>query len=493
MHNTKRISPKYKKALIAIFAIFLVFDISFSFVQYYHQSFDGDVVENVAPANYIKPILNDPIGLNVLIKGDSGVNPNRFFSLWTYKTYFEKVPISLQNFLSPIDSIYASAALFKIFVQIGLIFLLSLFITKTPKFWKLNFLLSALLVSLFFQTNVYSIYLGIIDSSITYVFYYAFPFMLLMLYLVPFVFNKDIQNKKILNTTLRVLAIPFAFVVCLSGPLNPGAAIIISLLALLRIVLKNIKSQQNNQAINSKKLFIAIRNIPSHYWNYFMPLIILSLYSLYIGTFNSMWVSEEIPIQERYFNIHKGVFNIMTQKLGYPLLVVSIIINSILIKYKYKSEKGTKILYNFNWLLLFILFYALLLPLGGYRPYRPYILRYDTIIPITICLVFMFGVSTMYLIQSVQKPFKIAYYFYILFIIFIYTNADRNIQLNSEKERKAITLIAQSKDRIVKIPKDYKVLSWHNINSPQESEDKAKLLLSWNIIKEKKLFYNSNQ
>lgn len=43
----------------------------------------------------------------------------------------------------------------------------------------------------------------------------------------------------------------------------------------------------------------------------------------------------------------------------------------------------------FKWIGVFSLFYILLLPLGGYRDYRPNVLRHDTILPITLSLIFV--------------------------------------------------------------------------------------------------------
>lgn len=149
----------------------------------------------------MKPLFNSPTGLDVILGDQKYHNPNRFFSHWIYNRYFDSTPFLLQKFTNPIQSIYLTSAISKIIFQILLIYLLSMFITGKRNVFKLDFIIAAVLITPLFQTNGYRSYMGIIDSSITYTFFYAMPFILLMLYFSPFIFHhlflKHIMKKSL--------------------------------------------------------------------------------------------------------------------------------------------------------------------------------------------------------------------------------------------------------------------------------------------------------
>ena len=116
--------------------LFLLFDLSYSFVQYYTSPIGGDIAEVVIPkknTGYYQA-LQDPFGFDVLTKNDAYPNPNRFFAHYLTSNYFLHIPRLLQNFTSPINSIYLSIAISKIATH--LLFLL-LFLYSHSKNWLL--------------------------------------------------------------------------------------------------------------------------------------------------------------------------------------------------------------------------------------------------------------------------------------------------------------------------------------------------------------------
>jgi hypothetical protein len=62
--------------------------------------------------------------------------------------------------------------------------------------------------------------------------------------------------------------------------------------------------------------------------------------------------------------------------------------------------KGKKMIRILMWIGIFTFMYIMLLPFGGYRPYRPRIIRYDTFMPVTIALIYYFGASTYFINPS---------------------------------------------------------------------------------------------
>ena len=477
-----------RRFLYSIFVFLLLVDIGYSFVQHLGQPLDGDMSGLIVPADYIKPVLNSPLGLDVIIKNHSYSNPNRFFCHWMFFKYFNTIPFYLQKFVQPIDSMYLSCAIIKTIIQILLIFLMAFIVSGTRKILNMNFIIAAILITPFFQTNGYYLYMAIIDPSITYTFFYALPCLIFLLYLLPFI-SSNYYHKKLpypLQVLINIIWIPLALVICLSGPLNPGIALVFSLLVFLGRFIKEYKLLDKKEIKN--KLVSTIINIPKSYWFYLLPICLFSLYSLYLGQANTFNIS--MPLSELYLRIPQGIYYQFTSKIGFPILFVILILNTIIINKKIKSDEGKKILKVFKWIGLFALVYILLLPLGGFREYRPNVLRYDTIMPITLSLIFVFGTSTLYILKKITAKQKLWYIPIIVAVLLTFTIADEpNFKKNS-CEKQALKEIAESKKNIVKVNCACSILEWHTIQKPEQSEMNSQLLLKWNITREKKLYYN---
>jgi hypothetical protein len=475
-----------KRIIYIILILLLLIDLGYSFAQHLGQPLDGDMAWNIVPSNDVKPILDSPFGTAVFFSETTYPNPNRFFCHWIFKEYFETIPLLLQKFVQPIDSIYLSCAIAKILIQIFLIFLLSVAITGNSNLFKLDFVIIAFLIAPLFQINGYRSYMGIIDPSITYTFFYALPCAIILLYFLPFILNHYHHKNKSFQLLIKILWIPLAIVVCLSGPLNPGIALIVSMLLVFQYLEK--ETIQLNQKGSLKKGIRSVINIPKSYLFYLMPICILSLYSLFIGRYNLNNI--EVPVSEKFLKLPLGVYYQFTQKLGFPILFLILALNSIIIHKNYRTEEGKKILNLFKWFGLFALIYIILLPFGGYRDYRPNFLRYDTIMPITLGLFFVFGSTTLFIIKKMTNRQKIWYIPLIVLILFIYTNSDEPQFDNNECERAALKEISMSTDSIVQLDYDCTVLSWRKIEKPKDSELNAELLNVWNITKEKRLYFN---
>ena len=475
-----------KRYLYLVLLLLLLLDISYSFIQHEHIPLEGDIAGGVVPASDVQKILNDPFGFNVIFKNQIYPNPNRFFAHWFMSAYFKTMPFVFQKFVSPIDSIYLSCALAKTVIQVSIIFLIALFICGIRKIFKKEILIAAVLITPLFQTCGYQSYMGIIDKSITYTFFYPLPIVLLLLFFLLFYYAITNKENIKFNIPIKIYLLVMAVILPLSGPLIPGTVLIVCLLVLLQRLL--IYFTQYHQLSSFQKILFSINKVPKFLLFISILIIVLSLYSLYIGKNNSINFDNAISLKERYLRLPAGLYYQFTQKLGWPLLFLMLAINTLIIWKKHNQTEGQKILRLLKWIVIFSAFFIFLLPLGGFRTYRPNILRYDTIMPITICLIFIYGISTYFLINNVSTKYKKYYLSGVIIIMLIFTYADKPNFSENVCERQALETIAQSPEKIVFLKSDCTIMSWEKITDYKDSELNSKLLQYWNVTKEKKLY-----
>ena len=475
------------KIIFYLLILFLLFDLGYSFLQHNSQPLDGDMPSLLVPAPDVQPIHDNPLGISAIINNESYLNPNRFFCHWMFKEYMTTIPIFIQNYTDPVESVYLSGAISKTIIQLFIIILLAIAISNTRKIFSMNFLIAAALITPLFQANGYTRFIGIIDVSTTYTFFYALPCALMILYFLPFIME-FYYNRKPLPTLFIILVWgPYALVVSLHGALNPGIALVFSSVVFLHYFTNNYQIAAKGSFV--LKIFNTMKNMPKNYWLYLIPVSLFSVYSLYLGTYNAYSIEQQIPLSEMYKKIPLGIFNIITQKLAYIILLLILTINSILIYKNFKNQEGRKILNTLKWIGIFALIYILLLPLGGYREYRENIVRYDTIMPITLGIFFIFGKTTHFLIHNISKKQRMWYLAVVVCIAIIFTNADKPGFGKNDCEKKALYTIASSTDDIVRIDAHCTVLSWDIIEDPIDSEINSKLLYKWRIIDTEKLYY----
>ena len=195
-------------------------------------------------------------------------------------------------------------------------------------------------------------------------------------------------------------------------------------------------------------------------------------------------------MRERYRRIPEGLSYFMTLSHCYPVFFTMMIINLILISIYFKNEKSYKIFNSIFWILLFDVIYILFLPLGGYRHYRPFIVRYDTVIPITIGFFFIYGSSTYFLLKNIQTKFKFIYIIIIISFSTFLTLADEPHFDRNQCERESLIKIATSNDTFLKLDKPCTVLSWEVYQYPHQSELNSLLLQRWNITKKPTYYCN---
>ncbi|WP_116107791.1 hypothetical protein [Lewinella sp. IMCC34191] len=465
-------SSRYRRWLFALIPVLVLADTAYSFLQYYHHPLDGDVAWNLVPASEVLSVLADPFGVSTWLEGQIYPNPNRFFCHWSFRAYFLHFPVWLQHFTDPVSSVYLAAAMARIGTQLLLV---ALFVRVVTGHWKLSsrgWWVTALLFIPFFQANGYRSHIGIVDPSVTYTFFYALPAALLLLFLLPFI-DRYGHGRQSLPAWQIALWIPLAAVVCLSGPLNP-ATIGVACATAGWYVLRHRPGWADIRADRSY-LLLAL-------WA-----AALSGYALWIGSFNSLTIDNAISLDERYARLPLGIFRQFTGKLAWPVLLAGLAINYGFLR---RSAGNKQLLRWYRYGLVFASLYILLLPLGGYREYRPYILRYDTILPITLlCLIgYVAGVRAVY--RSMQPARRSLYLLLPITIALVYTFADEpSFEQNNCEVAALRHLAAETSDTIV-LNTDCPVLAWQTFAVPEESELNARLLRAWRIVDRDLRYYH---
>jgi hypothetical protein len=458
---------------------------------------DGDVAESVLPYPGVQKTFDDPIGIKTIVNNDKHWGPNRFFSHYFLHKTFSEIPFLLQNFCDPIESVYYTAAIAKLMMLIILLFLLTVIVNGKANIFSLKFIVTAAILIPFFQINGKHLYrgIGIIDQSISYSFFYAMPLMFLLSYYVP-IFLEFLHDKKVkMNWALIILWTIFAIISCFSGPTIAPTILIVNLILLLYMFIKKWRTDESRFSL--KKVFKTLKIIPKRTYLFLLPISFLALYSLFLGTYNNAFSAIQLSLKDLYLVLPKGVWKAFTS-IPYLMIIGLLIINYLIAFYKYKGiPQFRKILGLYRFLIVFSLIYILLLPLGGYRPYRPYILRYDTIIPVTVLSIITVCYTFLFIVKQFEtdkwKRFLKTIYlsiYIIVFILFLYRN---KIWVYNECEKSSLYTIAQSKENIVALDNDCGVIGWEPLVNPQQSKSYAELMYFWNITDTVKLYYNFQQ
>ena len=439
----------------------------------------------IVPSDWLAPVLDDPFGIKILETGAGHAASNRYFAHQTLRIYFQYIPEFVQAFLPPIDALYFSNALFLWLTHFFLLVLIAGFIAVHFNSGKYHFIFAAAAISSLFHSNGYHNYMGIISSSVSYTSAYAFGMVLLFLFCFPFfrqLLNPTYKFSAFQKAGLFLLMIVLAF----NGPIIPPVSIIICSLIISYLLTRYFKLIKENDVFapyfqksrhNAKSTIILL--------SFF---ILLCLYSFYIGTFNAE-NSQGLSLAGRYQMMFGNIIPFLTQKLGLPLLLLSTLINIFFLCKQEQNSKSTQILKQTKWLLAFAVIYLLLLPLGGYRSYRAGIIRHDTFLPITLALVYYFGLSSVYLWHQFQLKYRNAYRFGLVVCLTIFTIADEPHFDKNHCEKAALEFMSQSNKSKVQLSEPCTVMSWEIIRDPVQSELNAQLLFQFGITKDTVLYF----
>jgi len=239
----------------------LLGDFTYSFLQYYKTPLDGDMASTIIPSNDIQEIFNDPFGFKAIINNKPHINPNRYFSHLFINKYFKNIPIIFQKIISPIESIYFSCAMIKILIHILMVYLLSALISREKSVFNIKLLTVAALLTPLFQAYGYSRYMGIIDTSITYTFFYALPILLLLLFFYHFYTTIYYDEKTKYSIVSKIFLSLLIIILPFSGPLIPPIILITSALIFIYYLQKSNGSENDYHLF--KKVFDVFNKIPN--------------------------------------------------------------------------------------------------------------------------------------------------------------------------------------------------------------------------------------
>ncbi|WP_331148412.1 hypothetical protein [Hymenobacter sp.] len=468
--------------------LFVLLDLGYTFVQAYQLPLEGDLPSIVLPAPDCRQVLQDPFGWGALTRDEVYVAPNRFFAHASMVSYFKSVPFALQRITNPINSIYAACALFAVGVQALLLYILGVYITGTYRLSRFNIWLAIALLVPLFQISGYNDQMGIIDRAITYTFFYAFPMTLLLLLLLPFYQAAYYGQPLRISWPGRIALVGLMVVLAFNGAIITGVVAVLFFGIALHWI---IRQWQSGSGLSVGQRLIRLVQVPV------LPVVmlglftVLCLYSLYIGLSEKESSEHVLPLWDRYARIPSGIAW-QFRKPGLPILIGAALINGFIVRRLVPPSPGRqRVLRIFGWLGLFALVYLLLLPLGGYRQYRPLIIRRDSILPIILGIMFFYGLSSYFLLHQLPALFRRRYIAWLVVLSSFYLITDTLFLTdNNTCERQGLERLAQATEPIVRVSAECAVMSWWKINRPEYSETNAQLLEYWGITKGKKLYYH---
>ncbi|WP_055562566.1 hypothetical protein [Hymenobacter sp. AT01-02] len=471
----------------------VLLDLGYSYLQYYQMPLDGDLAVIALPSELCRQVLQDPFGWAAFSRHEVYIAPNRFFAHLAMHLYFRHVPLWLQQVTDPISSVYAACALFKTAVQALLFYLLGVYIGGTYRLSSYCLWLGAALVAPLFQASGYQMQMGIIDHSVSYVFFYAFPLALLLLFFLPFYqaayFGQPLRLSWLAMLAFMGLAVVLAF----NGPIVVAAASVLFLGIGVHWVGQQWRATR--QPWLASYWVSRLRTVPAKPVLLLGFFAVLCLYSLYLGRYEAESYTHTLPLFERYRLLPQGVYKQLTVKLGLPLLIALLLLNRYVLRRLLPFTPTTeRITRGIQWLGLFALVYVLLLPLGGYRNYRPLILRRDSILPIILGMVYCYGISSWYVVHHLAGK-TLRWYLAALGVcaaIYMAVDKPRIASTdNNDCERLALQQLAQSSEPVVKLGTSCTVMAFEQLTEPSQSESNAQLLAHWRITKGKKLYYQA--
>ena len=464
-----------------LLSLLLFADLYHAGSQYYATPLDGDMPPGILITWDVQKIFDDPLGINVVRNGYEHANPNRFFSHWAFAMYFQVVPLLLQHFVDPLDSVYIACTLMKLFIHLGLVLLLALFVRSHTGGGWIALIFLAVLTTPLFQIGHYRQAIGIIDQSITYTFFYALPALGLLA--LMWCFQRLIQDPPghpARKALLLLITLGLSFVLPLSGPLVAPCVLLGALVLAIRNMRRHglagwLRRMKNDGPVHGILLF----------------LIAISAYSLWLGTYNTVGSENTPALNEIYSRSPKGLHDIFTTTPAIAILLALVILNMIVIQViKYPGAKALR--NDMAWSLLFITMYVALLPMGGYRPWRENVIRFDTMIPFTLGLFYFLLASSWLVIQNLRTK-KWLYGLVLGGVLFHFTLTDFTLLNTNECEARAIERIAISTERTVLLTENCPILSWDVITDPENSALQSALLLQWRILDKPKRFYFQEQ
>ncbi|NML67018.1 hypothetical protein HHL22_17565 [Hymenobacter sp. RP-2-7] len=433
-------------------------------------------------------MLHDPFGWAVLTQDAHYAGPNRFFAHASLGWYWKHVPLWLHTVASPISSLYAASALFTAVLQVCIVLGLAAYVYWGGGRVRGGYWLAVILLLPLFQTDGFYEQLGIVNWATTYTFFYTLPTAWLLLLLWPF-FAASVRAAPLRVAWWQAaLLLGLMVVVSFNGPVGTAAAAVVVASIGLHW------AWQQSQAAHTWPLAgsrLAMGWLSGQALFLLGVLAFLSLYSVFIGR-NNAENSHTHTLSELYQLLPIGIAKEITMQPGLPLLLGMLLLNLLLLRQLPSSAEHTRVLAHLRWTGWFATIFLLLLPLGGYRSYRPYLVRGDSIQPVLIGVFYAYGVSTYLLLQQLRGRWRPAYVGAVLALgaAFTYANFTWHMPRTNECERWSLDQLARAPESEVRLSPYCPVLQWDNQSDPHLTELHGLMLQYWGITDRPKLYYH---
>lgn len=472
--------------ITSLVILILLGDLGLSFLQYLSAPIDGDLYAIVLPAPWYEQVLHDLLGLNAVLDGESYGGAGRFSSHFLTSTYFHYVPQLWQAVVSPVDSIYYSAASAKLAAHLGVIMVGASYILGRFQPFRRSFWIAAVAIIPFIQT--YGLYhrMGLIDRSITYTFFYIIPIIILLTVLFPFyqyALGYRAHSKKF---TLGAWTVPFLLGIVFLGSIGPQVQFLMVLISGLTLL--SIAIAQRNKA---QGLIDGISQPFRGSFQQMGPLLLAMMLSGlwgYIAGLQNIENVDGLPFLQTITQAAKGLFFHYFEV--WPMWFIAAGIGYHLYKLRSRTESEVKYFRRFLFIsLLAICIYMIALPFGGYRSYRPYIYRYDLLIPVTLWLIYTLLTSGRLYLKYLHSRQSAPWYIpmVILFGLVLYAH-DLRVKPDNRCEKSKLVQLSQAKSDSIVLDSECPILGWEPDREYYLTDFKVQMLQHWGIV-ERDLIY----
>ena len=461
-----RFKPRH--ILLLGLALFLLADLLFSAYHYYNLPFDGDLTKIGGPFRWYEAVLKDPLGFKAVSEHVRYSGAGRYWchawTVWWCHPLMDAVRAMVGN---PVVSLYLSTTLIAMLVHALLLWLVWRFVRVTEGKGPAVMVWSMALATVFVQYGSFYHSIGLVDRSPSYIFFYLLQMLFFALYLLPY--YRAWHTGKSLVPWHHVLMIPGALYLAFSSVLAQPVWFVLCAVAALAFVL----DRGGRWRSFIRKPVIAAQIA----W-----MLLCCLYAFYVARFNAE-NTQITTLSERYLLLLKGVYYLFTNNAALFWMSAWTGLNLLLLRWVRDDVQRASLKRLALLTLAFAVLYTGLLPLGGYRSYRPFIVRYDTFMPVTLAWLFFLVRSSVLLWRQGIQGWR--YTVVLLALMAVFTMFDRNLEkdANACQHEVLYDLMRRKTDTII-MPAHCNVGTWNttDYNDPAVMEVLNLLFREWGFI-----------
>lgn len=467
------------RVLLLILLLFLGSDLLLSAYHYYNLPFDGDLTKIGGPFRWYEEVMKDPFGIAAVTEGTKYSGAGRYMChAWTVFWCNEVFPLIRAAVGDPVVAIYLLSSGIAMLVHLFFLLMAWLYVRVTESINGLYTLFTLCFATVFIQYGSFYHSIGIIDRSPSYIFFYALQLLFFSLYLLPFyrAYQRQTLRFSVLQHVLLALgAVYLAFSSVLTQPVYfvmlflAGAAFLLS--------------PRNDRW----RRFLLHRHILPH----LLWMLLLCAYAFYVSKFNNE-NTLHTTIWERYRLLAKGVYYLFTYDRALPWMSALTVLNFALIHRFAEPLHQKRLKGLFLAVLAFGVVYTGLLPLGGYRSYRPYIVRYDTFMPVTLAWIMALSVSTLHLLHMLPQVRVKKYLVAVLVFMGIFSWYDRDLEKDANAcQQEVLYYLHRQTDTLIEMPRHCNVGTWYTTDYDDQTimDVLNKLYRKWGIIQQDQMLY----